>query len=94
MPRGHWVGLSRFIDDGRIEVDNNMIERQMRPIGISRRNSLFAGSDGGAESWAILASLLQTAKLHGLDPFAWLNDVLTRIVSGEIRNNELDQLLA
>ncbi len=92
--QGHWVGLSRFLDDGRIEVDNNMIERQMRPIGISRRNSLFAGSDGGADSWAILASLLQTAKLNGHDPYAWLNDVLTRIVSGEVKNNELEQLLA
>jgi transposase len=51
--QGHWVGLTRFLDDGRIEVDNNMIERQMRPVGISRRNSLFAGSDGGAESWAL-----------------------------------------
>jgi transposase len=92
--QGHWGGLTRFLDDGRIEVDNNMIERQMRPIGISRRNSLFAGSDGGAESWAILASLLQTAKLNGHDPYAWLNDVLTRIVSGEVKNNELKQLLA
>lgn len=92
--QGHWRGLIRFLDDGRIEVDNNMIERQMRPIGISRRNSLFAGNEGGAKSWAILASLLQTAKLNGLDPFTWLNDVLTRIVSGAVKNNELDQLFA
>lgn len=92
--QGHWRGLNRFLEDGRIEVDNNMIERQMRPIGISRRNSLFAGNEGGAKSWAILASLLQTAKLNGLDPFTWLNDVLERIVSGEVRNNALDQLLA
>ena len=66
----------------------------MRPIAIGRRNSLFAGNEGGARSWAILASLLQTAKLNGLDPFTWLNDVLTRIVSGEVKNNDLDQLLA
>ena len=92
--QGHWRGLTLFLEDGRIEVDNNMIERQMRPIGISRRNSLFAGSEGGARSWAILASLLQTAKLNGLDPFTWLNDVLARIVSGGVKNNELDQLLA
>ena len=71
-----------------------MIERQMRPIGIGRRNSLFAGNEGGAHTWAVLASLLQTAKLNGLDPFTWLNDVLTRIVSGEVLNNNLDQLLA
>lgn len=90
----HWHGLILFLEDGRIEVDNNMIERQMRPIAIGRRNSLFAGNEGGARSWAILASLLQTAKLNGLDPFTWLNDVLTRIVSGEVKNNDLDQLLA
>ena len=59
-----------------------------------RRNSLFAGSCGGAESWAILASLLQTARLNGLDPYTWLNDVLERIVSGEVKSHELDQLLA
>jgi transposase len=92
--QGHWRGLTLFLEDGRIEVDNNMIERQMRPIGIGRRNSLFAGNEGGARSWAILASLLQTAKLNGLDPFTWLNDVLHRVVSGEVTNNDLDQLLA
>lgn len=80
--------------DGRFDVDSNMIERQMRPIGISRRNSLFAGNEGGAKSWAVCASLLQTAKLNGLDPFTWLNDVLTRIVSGEVKSNDRDQLLA
>lgn len=92
--QGHWRGLNLFLEDGRIEVDNNMIERQMRPIGIGRRNSLFAGNEGGAHTWAVLASLLQTAKLNGLDPFTWLNDVLTRIVSGDVLNNDLDQLLA
>lgn len=55
---------------------------------------MFAGNDGGAHTWAVLASLLQTAKLNGLDPFTWLNDVLTRIVSGDVLNNALDQLLA
>lgn len=92
--QGHWRGLTRFLDDGRIEVDNNFIERQMRPIGLQRKNSLFAGSESGAESWAKISSLLQTAKMNGLDPFTWLDDVLKRIVSGEVKNNELDQLLA
>ncbi|MFK4875001.1 IS66 family transposase [Novosphingobium sp. ZW T3_23] len=92
--QGHWRGLNVFLEDGRVEVDNNMIERQMRPIGIGRRNSLFAGNEGGAHTWAVLASLLQTAKLNGLDPFTWLNDVLARMVSGEVLNNDLDQLLA
>lgn len=92
--QGHWRGLNLFLEDGRVEVDNNMIERQMRPIGIGRRNSLFAGNEGGAHTWAVLASLLQTAKLNGLDPYNWLNDVLIRMVSGEVLNNDLDQLLA
>ena len=90
----HWGGLNLFLTDGRIEVDNNTVERSMRPIALGRRNSLFAGNDGGAESWAILASLLQTAKLNGLDPFTWLNDVLERIVSDQVKSHELDRLLA
>jgi hypothetical protein len=64
------------------------------PIALGRRNSLFAGNDGGAHTWAILASLLTTAKLNGLDPYTWLNDVLERIVTGQTRSHELDQLLA
>ncbi|MBV9509712.1 MAG: IS66 family transposase [Caulobacteraceae bacterium] len=90
----HWAGLNLFLQDGRIEVDNNTVERTMRPIALGRRNHMFAGSDGGARSWAILASLLQTAKLNGHDPFTWLNDALERIVSGEVKSHELEQLLA
>ncbi len=90
----HRHGLELFVDDGHIEIDSNTVERTMRPIALGRRNSLFAGSCGGAESWAIIASLLQTARLNGLDPYTWLNDVLERIVSGEVKSHELDQLLA
>jgi transposase len=57
----HWDGLQRFLDDGRIELDSNSIERAMRPVCLSRKNSLFAGSDEGAENWACLASLVETA---------------------------------
>jgi len=91
---GHWAGLTLFLDDGRIEVDNNTVERSMRPIALGRKNSLFAGNDGGAETWAILASLLNTAKLNEIDPFTWLHDVLEKIVSGEVKTHQLDQLLA
>jgi len=63
-------------------------------IALGRRNSLFSGSDGGAESWAVLASLLQTARLNGLDPYEWLNDVLEKIVSGAVKSHEIDTLLA
>ena len=55
---GHWDGLAAFLDDGRIDVDTNPVERSMRPIGLGRKNALFAGSSGGGRSWAILASLV------------------------------------
>jgi len=91
---GHWNGLVRFLDDGRIEVDTNTVERSMRSVAQGRKSSLFAGSEAGAHTWAVLASLLQTARLNGLDPYTWLNDVLERVVSGAVKNHELDQLLA
>ncbi len=90
----HWDGLTLFLRDGRVEVDSNTVERSMRPIAMGRRNSLFSGSEGGAESWAILASLVNTAKLHELDPQAYLADVLERIVSGRTKSHQLHELLA
>lgn len=89
----HWDGLVLFLSDGRVEVDTNTVERSMRPIAMGRRNSLFSGSEGGAESWAILASLINTAKLHELDPQAYLTDVLERIVSGQTKSHQLHELL-
>ena len=77
----HWDGLVRFLDDGRIEIDSNTVERSMRPIALNRKNALFAGSDDGAENWAVLASLIETCKLHGVNPEAYLTDVLTRLVN-------------
>ena len=78
----HWDGLIRFLDDGRIEIDSNTVERSMRPIALNRKNALFAGSDEGAENWAMLASLIETCKLHGVNPEAYLTDVLTKLVNG------------
>ena len=66
----------------------------MRPIALGRKNHLFAGSEGGAQTWAILASLINTAKLNGVDPFVWLVDVAERIVSGRTTINRIDDLLA
>lgn len=77
----HWQGLSRFLDDGRIEIDTNVVERSIRPIALSRKNALFAGSDEGGANWAIIASLIETAKLNGVDPHAWLTDTLTKLVN-------------
>jgi transposase len=78
----HWDGLTRFLDDGRIELDNNSVERAMRPVCLSRKNSLFAGSDEGGESWACLASLIETCKLNRVNPQAYFTDLLTRLVNG------------
>jgi hypothetical protein len=77
----HWDGLVRFLDDGRIEIDSNTVERSMRPIALNRKNALFAGSDEGAQNWAMLASLIETCKLHGVNPETYLTDVLTRLVN-------------
>jgi transposase len=90
----HWAGLTRFIDDGRLEPDTNIVERPIRPIGLGRKNSLFAGDEGGAETWAVLSTLINTAKLNGLDPETYLTDVLERVVSGRTTHNRLHELLA
>jgi len=89
----HWPGLIMFLDDGRIEMDTNVVERAIRPITLTRKNALFAGSDGGARHWSIAMTLIQTAKLNGVEPMAWLTDVLERVVSGQTKSHELDRLL-
>jgi len=88
----HWDGLERFLADGRIELDTNSIERSMRPVALSRKNSLFAGSDEGGENWACLASLVETCKLNGVNPEAYIHDVLTKLVNGW-PENRLDELM-
>jgi transposase len=75
-----WDGLIRFLDDGRIEIDSNVVERSIRPIALGRKNHLFAGSDGGGEHGAVLASLIETCKMNDVDPEAYLRDVLAKIV--------------
>jgi len=89
----HWSGLLVFLDDGRVEMDTNTVERAIRPITLNRKNALFAGNDGGARHWAIALTLIQTAKLNGVDPMAYLTDVLERIVSGRTKAHELQTLL-
>src|SRR5487761_2095825 len=89
----HWPGLVLFLDDGRLELDPNTVERAIRPITLGRKNALFAGADSGGRHWAIVASLIQTAKLNHVEPLAWLTDALERIVSGRTKRNALDTLL-
>ena len=87
-----WDGLRRFLDDGRVEMDSNVVERAIRPIALNRKNALFAGSDGGAEHWAAIASLIETCKLNAVEPHAYLTDVITRIVAGHPQSR-IDDLL-
>ena len=87
-----WDGLTRFLNDGHIEIDSNVVERSIRPIALNRKNALFAGSDGGGEHWAVIASLIETCKLNGIDPHAYLADVITKIVNGH-PNSRIDELL-
>src|SRR3954453_11863313 len=87
-----WAGLRLFLEDGRIEIDNNVVERSIRPLALTRKNALFAGSDGGAEHWAVLASLIESCKLLGVEPHAYLGDVITRIVNGHPQTR-LDELM-
>ncbi len=89
----HWPGLVIFLDDGRVEMDTNVVERAIRPNTLTRKNALFAGNDSGARHWAIAMTLIQTAKLNGVNPMAYLADVLERVVSGRTKRNELHTLL-
>ncbi len=88
----YWDGLQLFLTDGRIEIDNNSVERTIRPIALSRKNALFAGHDAGAENWATIASLIETCKLNAVDPQAYLTATLAAIVNGH-KQNRIDELL-
>ena len=77
----HWDGLCRFLDDGRIEIDSNTVERSIRGLALTRKNALFAGHDQGGANWAMIASLLETCKLNSVDPLAWTTDTLTKLVN-------------
>jgi transposase len=86
-----WQALLRYVDDGGIEIDNNAAERALRVVALGRKNYLFAGSDAGGERAAAIYSLIGTAKLHDIDPEAYLRDVLTRIADHPV--NRIDDLL-
>jgi transposase len=87
-----WPALCHFLDDGRIELDNNSVERAIRPVALGRKNHLFAGSDGGAERWAIVCSLIASAKLNDVEPFTYLRDIMQRMTEGHPMSR-LDDLL-
>ena len=86
-----WASFTRFLDDGRICLTNNAAERELRGIALGRKAWLFAGSDRGGERAAIMYTLIQTARLNGVDPQAWLADVLASVNDHNIQ--DLDELL-
>ncbi|RMT61498.1 Transposase component [Pseudomonas syringae pv. theae] len=86
-----WVALLRYLDDGAVPIDNNWAENQMRPWALGRKNWLFAGSLRSGKRAAAIMSLIQSARLNGHDPYAYLKDVLTRLPTH--RASEIGQLL-
>jgi transposase len=88
----HWEGLTLFLEDGRIELDTNAVERAMRPIKLTAKNALFAGCDSGAVHWAMLASFIETCKLNGVNAESWIADVLAKLIDNWPLSR-LDELL-
>jgi hypothetical protein len=86
-----WTALTRYVEDGRIEIDNSAAERALRGVALGRNNFLFMGSDAGGERAAAMYSLVETAKLNGLDPQAYLREVFDRIAEHPI--NRIEELL-
>jgi transposase len=87
-----WSALTRYLDDGRLEIDNGEVERLIRLVALGRKNYLFAGSDAGAERAAVAYTILATCTLHELDPWAYIQDVLKKI-AGDWPQREIDRLL-
>ena len=87
-----WLALTRCFEDGRLSLDNNPAERALRGVALGRKNYLFAGSDRGGERAAAMYSLIETAKLNGLDSEAYLRDIIARIADRPI--NRVAELLA
>jgi len=89
---GRWDALARYVEDGRLSIDNNLSERLLRGIAVTRKNFLFLGSDAGGERAAVIYTIAETAKLNGLDPEAYIAAVLDRMARGQ-PISRLDDLL-
>lgn len=90
--RNHWEGLTLFLDDGRVEMDTNPVENQIRPLTLTRKNALFAGHDEGGRTWARIASLIATCKINGVEPYAWMKATLEAIAAGHSQSR-IDELM-
>ena len=82
-----WAGLTVFLEDGRVELDSNTVERSIRPLALNRKNALFAGSDEGGDNWAVIATLIENCKITGINPHAWMTDTLTKLANGHQANS-------
>ena len=87
----HWIALTRYLEDGRLEIDNNAVERAIRPVAQGRANWLFVASERGGHAAAALYSLIESAKANGHNPYAYLRDVLTRLPVTKVK--DIDALL-
>ena len=90
LPR--WDGLIRFLDDGRVDLDNNAVDRAIRPLALNRKNALFAGSDEGGDNWAVIATLIENCKLTGINPHTSLNATLSSLANGHPASR-IDELM-
>ncbi len=88
----HWGGLQTFLEDGRVEIDSNCVENLIRPIALNRKNALFAGHDEGGVAWGRIASLIETAKINRVEPFAYIKATLAAIANGHPQSR-IDELL-
>ena len=82
-----WTGLSLFLDDGRVELDSNTVERSIRPLALNRKNALFAGSDEGGDNWAVIATLIENCKISGVNPHTWLTETHNKLADGHPANH-------
>ena len=87
-----WDGLLAFLYDGRVEIDTNFVENRIRPLKLTAKNALFAGHDEGAAAWGRVASLIETCKMNGVEPYAWLKSTLEKIAAGHPQSR-IHQLL-
>jgi transposase len=85
-------GFRLFLDDGHVDIDSNLVENAIRSPAMNRRNALFAGHDEGGKSWARFASLIGSCKMNGVEPYAYLRDLFTKLANGHL-DKDIDTLM-
>ena len=87
-----WDGLLAFLHDGRVEMDSNFVENRIRPVKLTAKNVLFAGHAEGAAAWGRIASLIETCKRNGVEPYVWLKSMLEKITGGHPQSRIRERL--